>query len=128
VIANRTPSRAFDLAQAFSDLGAVRGSSFEGLAGQRFDLIINASAASLHGDVPPLPAGVCAGHSWCYDMMYGAQPTPFMNWAQQQGAARVLDGLGMLVEQAAESFFIWRQVRPQTAPVIRLMRAQLYGS
>ncbi|MEH6358045.1 MAG: shikimate dehydrogenase [Pseudomonadales bacterium] len=125
VIANRTVAKAQTLAQEFADLGAVSASSFEDLSGQQFDLVINGTAASLQGDLPPLPDGILATDAWCYDMMYGANETPFNVWARDQGAAKTMDGLGMLVEQAAESFFIWRNVRPQTAPVIASLRAQL---
>lgn len=125
VIANRTVSKAYTLAEEFADLGAVSASSFDDLAGQQFDLVINGTAASLQGDLPPLPNGILASDAWCYDMMYGANETPFNAWAREQGAEKTMDGLGMLVEQAAESFFIWRHVRPQTAPVIASMRAQL---
>ena len=125
LIVNRTPSRARELAADFSALGPISGGAFEDLAGQHFDLIINASAASLHGEVPPLPDECCTEITWCYDMMYGAEPTPFMLWAEQHGAHKSLDGLGMLVEQAAESFFHWRGVRPETASVIQSIRAEL---
>jgi len=122
VIVNRTPARAHDLAEAFSELGDVTGTGFDDLADQTFDLIINATAASLHGETPPLPGTVCANNCWCYDMMYSAEPTPFVLWGEKQGANKSVDGLGMLVEQAAESFFHWRGIRPDTAPVIQLIR------
>jgi len=125
VIANRTVNKAQTLAEEFCDLGKVSASSFEALAGQQFDLVINGTAASLQGDLPPLPDGILAADSWCYDMMYGAEETVFNTWARQQGAAKTMDGLGMLVEQAAESFFMWRHIKPDTAPVIAKLRAQL---
>ena len=126
VIANRTESRARDLAKEYSDLGDVEGSGYGAtLAGQQFDVLINATAASLQGELPPLAEGIVADGGACYDMMYGAQPTPFMQWATHQAAARVLDGLGMLVEQAAESFNIWRGVLPETRPVIETLRQEL---
>ena len=129
VIANRTASRARDLAKEFSDLGEVQGCGYDAtLAELQFDVIINATAASLQGELPPLPDGIVAAGGACYDMMYGAQPTTFMSWASQQGAAKVLDGLGMLVEQAAESFDVWRGVRPETAPVIENLRQELLQS
>jgi len=125
-IANRTVSRARDLAQEFSDLGAVRGCGYdETLATHQFDVLINATAASLQGDLPPLPDGIIATAGSCYDMMYGATPTPFMCWALTQGATTVLDGLGMLVEQAAESFTLWRGVRPETLAVIKQLRQEM---
>ncbi len=125
VVANRTPSRAERLANAFADLGPVRGCGFDALEGESFDLVINGTSASLAGDLPPLPAGLLSGGSCCYDMMYGAVPTVFMAWARRQRAGAVADGLGMLVEQAAEAFYLWRGVRPDTAPVIAGLRRSL---
>lgn len=127
VIANRTPDKAVELAQLFADAGPVAGCGFDALVGQPFDLIINGTAASLQGEVPPLPPAVLAAGGWCYDMMYGAEPTPFLRWALAHGAAKALDGLGMLVEQAAESFYLWRGVRPATAPVIEALQRSLGG-
>jgi shikimate dehydrogenase len=127
VIANRTPDKAVELAAAFADLGKVHGCGYHELEGQQFDVVINATAASLQGELPPLPVSILASGAVCYDMMYGKQ-TPFMDWANAHGAALVLDGLGMLVEQAAESFYIWRGVRPQTAPVIELLRKEIQAS
>lgn len=125
VLANRTLARAEQLAVDFADLGALRASSFAALS-EPFDLIINGTSASLAGELPALPDGlIVAGHSQCYDMMYGAAPTAFNQWAAAQGAARTLDGLGMLVEQAAEAFALWRGVRPQTAAVQAELRALL---
>lgn len=121
-IANRTASKAVDLATTFAGLGRVEGQGFDALAGHRFDLVINATAASLHGEVPPLPPGVLAPGACCYDLMYAREPTAFLRWAEAQGAARLADGLGMLVEQAAEAFYLWRAVRPSTAPVIAALR------
>ncbi|HPQ95845.1 MAG: shikimate dehydrogenase [Thiothrix sp.] len=123
-IANRTPEKARELAQAFAAFGAVSGGGYTALDGP-FDLIINATAASIAGDLPPLPAGILLEGGSAYDMMYGAEPTPFMDWAQVHGAGRVLDGLGMLVEQAAESFYIWRGVRPETTSVLETVRSRL---
>ena len=126
-IANRTVEKAESLAKEFVDLAttSVDALSLEALADQQpFDAVINATSASLSGDLPPLPEHLLAEDAWAYDLMYAAQPTPFMQWASAHGA-RVADGLGMLVEQAAESFSIWRGVRPQTAPVIEAIRAQL---
>lgn len=122
VIANRTVDKAYRLAAALQALGPVQGSGFDELEGQQFDLIINGTAAGLQNEVPPLPDGILAGGGWTYDMMYGREPTAFVRWGQAQRAAKALDGLGMLVEQAAESFFLWRGVRPETAPVIALLR------
>lgn len=122
VIANRTPDKALELAAEFSDMGTVTGCGFPALAGKSFDLIINATAASLHQELLPLPEDVVAHGGWCYDMMYSLQPTIFMRWANEHGADKALDGLGMLVEQAAEAFYLWRGVHPQTAPVIAALR------
>ncbi len=124
-IANRTPDKALELARAFSGMGSVQGGSYTGLAGQQFDLIINATSASLQDSVPPLPDGALAPGGWCYDMMYAATPTAFVRWGNAHGAAKALDGLGMLVEQAAESFYVWRGARPATAPVIESLRQRL---
>jgi shikimate dehydrogenase len=92
------------------------------LAGQQFDLVINGTAASLEGQVPAVPDDVLLPGAVCYDMMYSQEPTAFVRWGQEHGAAASLDGLGMLVEQAAESFRIWRGVRPDTAPVLAMLR------
>ena len=124
-IANRTASRAQALAADFNALGDISGGGFDDLNGQHFDLIINASASSLQGEVPPLPDNCCTATTWCYDMMYGADPTPFMQWAEQHGATKNMDGLGMLVEQAAESFLHWRGVRPETGTVIQQIKNEL---
>lgn len=126
VIANRTAAKAVELAQLFREHGNISGCGFEALAGRQFDVVINGTAASLEGEVPPLPEKVLAKEACCYDMMYGNRPTAFQIWAQQQGARQALDGLGMLVEQAAESFFLWRGVRPKTAPVIDELRRQMH--
>ncbi|RUQ36961.1 MAG: shikimate dehydrogenase [Candidatus Competibacteraceae bacterium] len=122
VIANRTANKARDLVLRFSDLGPVSGCGLAELAGRQFDLIINATAAGLQDAVPPLPEGVLAAGGWCYDLMYGSEPTAFVRWGQAHGAARSVDGLGMLVEQAAESFRLWRGVWPETEPVIAALR------
>jgi len=122
VIANRTTSKALDLA-ATAAMERVGGCGLEGLEGREpFDLIINATSAGLDGDVPAIPRDGLAPGGWTYDMFYGDAPTPFLRWGRARGAARVLDGLGMLVEQAAESFFLWRGTRPLTAPVIARLR------
>jgi shikimate dehydrogenase len=123
VIANRTVSKAVDLARQFGEYGVVEASSFE-LLRQPFDVIINATSASLSADLPPVPAAIFGSGAFAYDMMYGKEPTVFMRFALQHGAT-VRDGLGMLVEQAAESFFVWRGMRPDTAPVFSMLRANL---
>jgi shikimate dehydrogenase len=126
LIANRTVDKAEHLAREFADLGRVAAGGFADLAGvEPFDLVINATSASLAGALPPLPEGLLAAGANAYDMMYGAEPTLFLNWAQRQGAGALADGLGMLVEQAAEAFSIWRGVRPETRPVIAKVRRDL---
>lgn len=125
VIANRTVDKARDLAREFAELGEVRGCSYEGLAGSQFDIVINGTSASMSGELPPLPPQLLSDSACCYDMMYAANPTPFMHWAAAEAAWAVSDGLGMLVEQAAESFCIWRGIRPETTPVIEQIRASL---
>jgi shikimate dehydrogenase len=125
VIANRTAARAVALAAEFADLGAVSGGGFADLAGARFDVVINATAASLQGAGLALPESLEIAGGFAYDLVYAAAPTPFLRWAAGHGAARVADGLGMLVEQAAESFALWRGVRPQTAPVIAALRKEI---
>ncbi len=123
VIANRTAAKAEALADRLRPLETpVEGCGLEALAGKRFDLIVNGTAAGLKGEVPDIPGDCLLPGGWVYDMMYGKEPTAFVRWGLEHGAARALDGLGMLVEQAAESFFIWRGVRPRTAEVIRMLR------
>jgi shikimate dehydrogenase len=124
VIANRTPDKAAELALMFGDLGSVFGCSFNELAGRHFELIIHATAAGLNEQMPPLPDDLLAPAGCCYDLMYGDKPTAFVRWGREHGAAQALDGLGMLVEQAAEAFYLWRGVRPETLPVIAQLRGQ----
>ena len=124
VIANRTVSKALQLASEFKQLGAIQGGSFEELAGQSFDLIINATSASLNNQLPPLPANILATNGSCYDLAYSKNPTAFVRWGQQNNAIKSLDGLGMLIEQAAESFFIWRSTRPKTQAIIALLNLE----
>lgn len=118
VIANRSPERAVNLATMFTDLGAVRGCGFEEVGDEPFDLVINATAAGLTGSVPNVDGAVIASHTVCYDMSYSKSATPFVTWAIEHGCARAHKGWGMLVEQAAESFTLWRGVRPDTEPVL----------
>ena len=124
VIANRTFDKAEALARHFSRWGFCAARRYDELGAAAYDLVINATAASVAGELPPLPEGVFAAGALAYDMMYGDKAKPFLTRAGAQGAARAVDGLGMLVEQAAESFFVWREVRPQTAPVIAALRAR----
>ncbi|WP_434570787.1 shikimate dehydrogenase [Pseudomonas sp. Z3-8] len=125
IIANRTVEKAELLAELFADLGPVSASGFDWLR-EPVDLIINATSASLSGDVPPIAGSLIEpGRTFCYDMMYGKEPTSFCRWAEEHGAAVAMDGLGMLAEQAGEAFFLWRGVRPDTAPVLTELRRQL---
>lgn len=125
IIANRTVEKAELLAKLFADLGPVSASGFDWLQ-EPVDLIINATSASLSGDVPPIAGSLIEpGRTLCYDMMYSKEPTSFCRWATDHGALVSMDGLGMLAEQAAEAFFLWRGVRPDTAPVLAELRRQL---
>jgi shikimate dehydrogenase len=125
VIANRTIDKALQLSKGFAEMGYLLGCGFDMLSGQQFDLVINGTSASLSGELPPLPNDLLADNANCYDMMYGAEPTVFMAWAKRHGASGVADGLGMLVEQAAESFHVWRGVKPETKVVITDLRCRL---
>lgn len=125
VIANRTVEKAKQLAKGFGELGPIEGCGFEHLNDFDFDIVINGTSASLAGDLPPLPDTLLATGACCYDMMYGAELTVFMHWAKEHGATSVADGLGMLVGQAAESFKLWRGVKPAVKPVIATQRARL---
>lgn len=125
VIANRTENKAADLAEAFSQYGSVRACSLHDLAHASFDLIVNATSASLQQDNLILPDGLVKKGGCCYDLVYGKGITPFLQWAQQQNAALATDGLGMLVEQAAESFYLWRNVRPDTRLVLTKLAEQV---
>ena len=127
VIANRTLSKAETLADLFQSFGPITAAGFETLDGV-FDLVINGTSASLQGDLPSIPESVISRDSQVYDMMYGADKTAFMQWAESRGAALAVDGLGMLVEQAAESFAIWRGVRPETGSVIRQVHAAMVAA
>jgi len=123
VIANRDVDKARALEQRFSLFGNVRGCGYPDVADAAYELVINATSASLHGNVPPVPRSVFADGCVAYDMVYAAGGrTPFLDMAQDCGALVTSDGLGMLVEQAAESFYIWRGMRPQTRPVLEMLR------
>jgi shikimate dehydrogenase len=122
VIANRTVEKAERLAQEFADIGPVLPAGYDWLE-EPVDIIINATSASLSGDVPPIaPSLIQPGETFCYDMMYAKEPTAFCRWATEHKAGRAVDGLGMLVEQAAEAFYLWRGVRPDSAPVLAELR------
>jgi shikimate dehydrogenase len=121
VIANRTPDRARKLAAEFADLGQVSGCGFADVDGPPYDLIVNATSASLQGCMPDMPVGLVDEKTVCYDMAYGRGHTPFTLWANSLHAARATKGWGMLVEQAAESFLLWRGIRPDTQPVLQAL-------
>jgi shikimate dehydrogenase len=122
-VVNRTVEKARRMTNAFDKQHKTAVNTYKEIVGQQFDLVINATSSGLSDEMPPLPPGIFAPGALAYDMMYGRE-TPFMKFAREQGAAVVSDGLGMLVEQAAESFFIWRDVRPETALVIAALRKQ----
>jgi shikimate dehydrogenase len=121
VIANRTEDRARKLAAEFSDLGVISGCGFFEVRGPPYDLVINATSAGLQGEMPEMPPGLVGENSICYDMAYGRGHTPFTLWAKSLHAGRITKGWGMLVEQAAESFLLWRGIRPDTAPVLEAL-------
>jgi len=124
VIANRTFSKAETLVSIFNDLGNVSSSELSQLEGE-FDLIINSTAASINGEVPAISSALIRPETAIYDMMYSAQETPFNQWAKQLGARVVIDGLGMLVGQAAESFAMWRGIKPSAKQVLTELRYNL---
>ncbi|MES3006575.1 MAG: shikimate dehydrogenase [Pseudomonadota bacterium] len=126
-IVNRTVSRAQTLVDLFAAQGRLRALGFEQLSGSSFDLIINGTSAGLEGELPPLPGTIVHSNTWCYDMIYGRGDTRFQAWAQESGAIKALNGIGMLVEQAAEAFYLWRGVRPETGSIIAALRAELAG-
>ena len=122
-IANRTIDKANTLADHFSRTGPVSACRFDAVpVGEPYDLIINATSAGFKGETPPYPAAAVSSDTLCYDLSYGLKPTPFSEWGREHGAERSVMGWGMLVEQAAESFNIWRGVRPDTAPVLKQMK------
>lgn len=123
VIANRTVGRAHELARRFEALGPVRGCGIDAIADPPFDLVINATSASLQGAALAIAPAVLGRDTVCYDMAYGKAPTPFEQWAQAQGCTRTHRGWGMLVEQAAESFALWRGIRPDTAAVLAALQS-----
>jgi shikimate dehydrogenase len=123
VIANRTAARASALAREFAQHGNLIGCGLDSALLTEFDLIINATSASTDGGAPAIPATLVNARTTCYDMAYSKEKTPFVRWAESHGCARALQGWGMLVEQAAESFSVWRGIRPQTAPVLQALIA-----
>lgn len=124
-IANRNGARAGELAREFSTLGNLRGCGFDSItASVTFDLVLNATSASLQDTIPPIPPGVIGPTTLCYDMAYGKGDTAFTRWAKSAGAGRAETGWGMLVEQAAESFLLWRGIKPSTKNVIAAVKSQ----
>lgn len=121
IVANRTLEKAQQLAEPFEGAGTVFAKRYEDLVGRSFDIVINATSSGLSDELPPLPEGLFKRGALAYDMMYGKE-TPFLKFAREQGATVISDGLGMLVEQAATSFALWRKVRPDTKPVLEAMR------
>lgn len=123
-VANRTKDRAKTLAKRFSSTGIVRGAGLDDVHGELFDAVINASSASLNEQLPAISPEIFAEAKLAYDMAYGTGPTVFQQWAKSNGVEVSADGLGMLVEQAAESFSVWHGCRPETAPVIDRLRRE----
>jgi len=124
-IVNRTIEKTHTLVQLYKQHGNILGNNYNDISGQQFDLIINGTSASLKDELPPLPENIMKNNTWCYDMMYGKDLTIFLRWGEQHQAAKLIDGLGMLVEQAAESFYLWRGLRPDTQEVIKEVRKQM---
>lgn len=124
MVVNRTVEKAHLLCKEFSQIGEISACGYDALKNQQFDLILNATSASLSGKLPPLAENILAPKGNCYDLAYGVEPTAFVKWGLQQGAEQSLDGLGMLVEQAAEAFFIWRGVRPETRGIIDFLNSE----
>ncbi|MBT4836054.1 MAG: shikimate dehydrogenase [Methylococcales bacterium] len=124
IIANRTVSKAHQLARIFESFGRLNACGFDELEHQSFDIIINATASSLNKQIPAIPASTITNETVAYDLMYSKINTPFNQWCLDNGAKQVFDGLGMLVEQAAEAFYLWRNVRPETHDVIEKLLQQ----
>ncbi len=124
VIANRTVEKAITLSDEFSQLGDISGYGYDELKEKKFDLILNATSASLTGKTPNITENILAKNACCYDLAYSNQQTAFVKWGFTHGAKKNLDGLGMLIEQAAEAFFIWRGVRPKTSAIIELLNSE----
>lgn len=121
IVSNRTPEKSEILAAQFESLGPIAAASFDEIPSLGYSLVINGTSASLHGKVPAISGSLLAD-AFCYDMMYGQNAMRFIGWAIENHAADAVDGLGMLVEQAAESFNIWRNIRPATSTVIELLQ------
>lgn len=124
-IANRTASRAQELAQLFAHTGSVQALGLDALEGHEFDIIINATSSGINGEIPAIPASLIHPSLYCYDMFYQKGDTPFLAWCQQHGAKQCADGLGMLVGQAAHAVLLWHGVLPEIEPVIEQMKQAL---
>jgi shikimate dehydrogenase len=128
-IVNRSKDKAQQLAKDFSDIFSITSCSYPELSlkdhSDKYDIIVNGSSASLAGELPSLPSRIIAHNTHCYDMMYAKELTPFLLWAKENGAQEISDGLGMLVCQGAEAFYIWRGVMPETKEVIKFIRGSL---
>ncbi len=122
IIANRTIEKAQELASAFSSSGDITACGYNELDTNPFDIVINATSASLDNSLPPILDGLVSSQTVCYDLAYSDSPTPFTTWGQNLNAKQVSDGIGMLIEQAAESYFIWRGFRPDTSELFNLLR------
>lgn len=125
VITNRTYARAQQLAEVFHHLGEIDAVEMQDLSCQQFDLIINATASGIHGEMPNLPTDIISPQTRCYDMFYQAEITAFLAWSRQLGATNYTDGLGMLVGQAAHAFQLWHGVMPEISPVLNQLRDEL---
>lgn len=126
-IANRDGNRATELAGEFATLGDLHGCGFDAISTSMFDLVLNATSASLQDTIPPIPPATIGPTTLCYDMAYGKGDTAFTRWSKTAGAGRAETGWGMLVEQAAESFQLWRGVKPETKPVLEAIKSQTAG-
>ncbi|SFN74471.1 shikimate dehydrogenase [Izhakiella capsodis] len=125
VITNRTLARAEELVQLFNQYGNIQYRALSKLSGLHFDLIINATSSGLEGGIPAIPASIIRDETHCYDMFYSQSATPYLIWCQQRGAQHVADGLGMLVGQAAHSFYLWHGIMPEITPIITRLKCEL---
>jgi shikimate dehydrogenase len=124
MIANRNLDKAALIVKDFLEFGPLEYCEYSALPGKEFDLIINATSASLAAEIPPLSANLIAENGICYDLAYAATATAFVKWGNENRALKSMDGLGMLVEQAAEAFYLWRGVRPLTSEIINLLNKE----
>ncbi len=124
LIANRTLAKAVEIAGRFQAMGEVQGCHLHRIPARHYDLIIHATSAALQDHELKLPGEIVGPRTYCYDLLYGNSDTSFMRWGKRHGAMGVVDGFGMLLEQAAESFYLWRDKRPDTAMAYRYLRPQ----